>query len=265
MLGAAFGIGFVFGPALGGLLGSVDPRLPFWVAAALSLCNAAYGFFVLPESLPLERRSAFSWRKAKPIGSLKMLRSHKNLIGISVMNFFNQLSHVVLPSTFVLYVSYRYKWDERTVGMTLAGVGLCSMIVQATLVQPFVKRFGERNTLLIGMFFGNASFVVYGLAPTGRIFWIGVPPMAFWGLANPAIQGLMAARVGPSEQGQLQGANGSIMGIAELIGPLLFTLTFSYFISADRSVQIPGSPFLLAAAILVCATLVAFRVAKPEK
>src|SRR4051794_25973411 len=134
MLGAAFGLGFVVGPALGGLLGNLDPRLPFWVAAAFSLANAMYGLFVLPESLTREKRSPFSWRRANPVGSLKLLRSHPELFGLAGANFFTFLAHEVLPSTFVLYATYRYDWSERTVGFALATVGFCYALVQGTLV-----------------------------------------------------------------------------------------------------------------------------------
>ncbi|HYV89072.1 MAG TPA: MFS transporter, partial [Candidatus Polarisedimenticolia bacterium] len=154
LLGAAFGIGFVIGPAIGGLVGAIDPRLPFWVAGALSLANFAYGFFVLPESLAKERRSPFRWRRANPVASLVLLRSHPELSGLSIVYFLGQLAHVVLPSTFVLYAGYRYGWGEQAVGLTLAGVGVCSMIVQVGLVSQAVTWFGERRALMIGLFFG---------------------------------------------------------------------------------------------------------------
>src|SRR5262249_25446633 len=136
LIGAAFGLGFVLGPALGGVLGSLEPRLPFWVAAGLSLLNGCYGLFVLPESLPREPRAAFEWRRASPVGALKLLRSHPELSGLAVALFFIDLAHVVLPSVWVLYAGYRYGWDERAVGLSLAVVGICSVIVQAGLVGP---------------------------------------------------------------------------------------------------------------------------------
>src|SRR5215468_4714514 len=149
-IGVAFGAGFILGPALGGLLGDFSPRLPFWAAAALSLANGLYGLFILPESLPKERRAAFRWKSANPIGMLPFLRSSPILAGLQLANFFSQLAHVVLPSTSVLYLSYRYGWDVRTVGLTLAIVGVCSMVVQGLAVGPIVRRFGERRALLLG-------------------------------------------------------------------------------------------------------------------
>ena len=263
MIGAAFGIGFVIGPALGGVLGSLEPRLPFWAAGCLSLANAMYGLFVLPESLPRERRVPVAWRRANPIGSLLLLRSHPHLLGLAIVHFLYQLAHYSLPAVFVLYAGYRYGWGESTVGLTLAGVGICAMIVQGLLVKPVVARFGERRSLLVGLLCGAAGFAIYGLAPTGPLFWIGVPVMALWGLSSPAAQGLMTRRVAPTEQGRLQGALSSIMGIAGLLGPGLFTLTFARFIGPALDWHLPGAPYLLAALLLLAAAAVAWRTTRP--
>jgi DHA1 family tetracycline resistance protein-like MFS transporter len=253
LLGAAFGAGFVFGPALGGLAGSVDPRLPFWIAAALSLANAAYGWFVLPESLPADKRMAFAWRRANPLGSLTLLRSHGELTGLATVGFLSNFAHASLPSVMVLYMMYRYGWDERTVGFVMAAVGICSIVVQGALIGPAVTQLGERTTLIVGLAFGAAGFFTYGIAATGPVFLIGLLLMALWGLASPALQGLMSHRVGDSEQGQLQGANGSLQGIANLIGPIVFAEVFAYAISAGH---LPGVPFILAALMLLAAAMV---------
>lgn len=259
MIGAAFGLGFVLGPAVGGLLGTLDPRWPFWGAAATSLVNAYYGFFVLPESLARDKRAKFSWTRANPVGSLRLLRSHHELLGLATVSFLGYVAHVVLPSTAVLYLGYRYSWGPSAVGLTLAAVGLCAMIVQGTLVKPIAARFGERRTLLAGLLCGAMGFAIYGLAPTGTIYYLGIPIMAFWGLAGPSAQALMTRRVGPSEQGQLQGAIASLMGIAGLIGPILFTETFALFIGPGIDWHIPGAPFLLASLLLLMAAAVAWR------
>jgi len=262
LIGAAFGIGFVMGPALGGLLGSVDPHLPFWTAAGLSLANALYGFFVLPESLPPDRRMAFSWKRANPVGSLVLLRSQRELLGLAAVNFLGSLAHAVLPSMFVLYVGYRYGWGERAVGLTLAVIGVCSVIVQGGLVRPVVRWLGERRALLSGLLCGSAGFAIYGLADSGAAFWFGIPFMSLWGLAGAAAQGLMTRRVGASEQGQLQGANSSVRGITELIGPGIFTQTFAFFIAAGHDWHLPGAPFLLAGLLLAAALAVAWQVTR---
>jgi len=259
LLGAAFGLGFVLGPAIGGLLGSIDSRLPFWAAAGLTLANAIYGIFVLPESLPRERRARFEWRRANPIGSLRLLASHPKLLGLGAVGFLFSIAHEVQPSTYVLYATYRYDWDASTIGLTLAAVGVCGAIVSGGLVGAIVSRIGERATLLVGLAFGVAGFLTYGLAPTGALFAIGVPLVSLWGLSNPAMQGLMTRLVAPSEQGRLQGARSSLMGIAGLLGPALFTQTFAAFISTQRGLGLPGAPFVLAALLLVAAWLVAWR------
>jgi DHA1 family tetracycline resistance protein-like MFS transporter len=263
ILGAAWGLGFVLGPALGGILGSVNPRLPFWVASGLTLVNALYGLIVLPESLPPEKRTPrFVWAKANPLGSLKLLRSHHELFGLATVNFLYYLSHQVLQSVFVLYVGYRYNWSARAVGLTLAAIGIGSVIVQGGLVRPVVARIGDRRALFVGLVFGTIGFACWGLAPTGILFLAAIPIGSLMGFYGPAAQGLMTHRVSASEQGQLQGANSSVQGIAGLVGPGLFTWIFAYFISTGRSWQLPGAPFLLGSLLLLTALLLALRVTR---
>jgi DHA1 family tetracycline resistance protein-like MFS transporter len=178
---------------------------------------------------------------------------------LSVVNFIAQVAHVVLPSTYVLYATYRYGWDEKTVGLTLAMVGVCAMVVQGGAVGPIVSRFGERKALAIGLAFGAVGFLIFGLAPTGPLSWLGIPVMALWGRAGPATLGLMTRQVAPEQQGQLQGASGSVQSMAQLVGPFLFTLTFAYFIAPTSPIKLPGAPFLLAGALLLVAMLIAMR------
>lgn len=263
LIGAAFGIGFVLGPALGGIMGDLDPRLPFWVAAGLTLVNAAYGFFVLPESLPFERRMAFSWARANPMGSLRLLAQHRQLLGLAGVAFLYHLAHVVLPAVTVLYTSYRYGWDGKTMGLTLAAVGVASGIVQAGLIRPVISWLGERTTLIVGLLFGMAGFAIYGLATTSAGFWAGIPVMALWGLGGAATMGIMSRLVSGSEQGQLQGANSSLMALAGLFGPLLFSYVFAHSIARDAAWQLPGAPFLLASAMLLAAAVLAWWVTRP--
>jgi DHA1 family tetracycline resistance protein-like MFS transporter len=258
-VGVAFGAGFILGPALGGLLGGLDPRLPFWVAAGLSFANTLYGLAVLPESLPPERRAPFRWKSANPLGALHLLRADRVLAGLSVVNFIAQLAHVVLPSIFVLYASYRYGWDTTTVGLTLAMVGVCSMVVQGAAIGPIVGRLGERRALLLGLACGAIGFLIFGIAPDGRVFWLGIPVMALWGVAGAATQALMTRLVAPERQGQLQGATSSVQSVSQLVGPFLFTLTFAYFIGPQAPLKLPGAPFLLAAALLLLALAIAAR------
>ncbi|MBV9458393.1 MAG: TCR/Tet family MFS transporter [Bradyrhizobium sp.] len=258
-IGVAFGAGFILGPALGGLLGGMSPRLPFWVAAGLSLANALYGLFILPESLPKERRAPFRWKSANPIGMLRFLRSSRILAGLQTANFFSQLAHVVLPSTFVLYATYRYGWDVRMVGLTLAIVGLSSMLVQGLAIGAIVKRLGERKALLLGFVFGALGFFIYGAAPTGLWFCVGIPVMALWGVSGAATQALMTKQVAADQQGQLQGATSSVQSISQMLGPFLFTLTFAFFIGDHAPFKLPGAPFLLASALIALALAIAAR------
>jgi DHA1 family tetracycline resistance protein-like MFS transporter len=257
LIGAAFGVGFVLGPAVGGLLGQDDPRLPFWVAAGLSLANGLYGLFILPESLARKYRTAVNWKRANPMGALALLRSRRGLFGLAMVLFLGQFAHVVLPSMTVLYTDYRYAWDSRTVGLMLAVVGVCSMIVQGGLIGPITKALGERWALLLGTVCGIFAFVIFGLAPTGWVLFLGSPVMALWGLAGPACQSLMTRQVGPTEQGRLQGANNSLNGIANLVAPTVFTSIFAQFIGPWTDAALPGAPFLLSALCLLAATIVA--------
>ncbi len=264
MLGAAFGFGFVVGPAMGGFLGAIDLRLPFWVAAGLSFANAVYGYCVLPESLPRERRSRFHWRMANPIGSLRLLKTKPILVGLAIAMFLERVAHDALPRVFVLYTDYRYQWGAATVGLALAAVGMAQVVVSGGLVGMSVKRVGERQTLLLGLLFGIAGFILYGLAPTGAWFMAGVPLVALGGLAGPAMQGLMTREIGASDQGKLQGALASLQGVAGLIGPLLFTQTFALAIRPGGAVHLPGAPYLLAAALVLIAMIAAVRVTRPR-
>jgi DHA1 family tetracycline resistance protein-like MFS transporter len=264
-IGVAFGAGFILGPALGGLLGGMDPRLPFWVAAGLSFANTLYGLLILPESLPRDRRSPFRWKSANPLGALRLLGSDRILAALSLVNFLAQVAHVVLPSTFVLYATYRYGWDATTVGLTLALVGICSMVVQGTAIGPIVRYLGERRALLLGLGCGAAGFLIYGAAPTGPLFWLGIPVMSLWGVAGAATQALSTQLVAPDRQGQLQGATSSVQSVAQLVGPFLFTLTFAYFIEDQAPLKLPGAPFLLASVLLVLALGIAIpTLAKPR-
>ena len=263
LLGAAFGVGFIVGPAVGGLLGQWGPRTPFWVAAGLSFANAMYGLFVLPESLPASRRAAFSWRRANPLGSLAFLRAERNVRGFAVLHFLYQLAHQSLQSVFVLYTGYRYGWQSVQVGWSLAAMGVCSVTVQGGLVGPIVSRLGERRTLLAGLVAGTIGFTIYALAPTSRLFIVGIPLMALWGLYGPTSQGLVTRHVAPTQQGTLQGALASVAMTTGLVGPVLFTQVFSAFIDPERAAHLPGAPYLLAALLLVVAVAVAVRVARP--
>ncbi|HXS04407.1 MAG TPA: TCR/Tet family MFS transporter [Rhodanobacter sp.] len=262
MLGAAFGIGFIVGPALGGLLGHFSIRLPFWVSAALALANFGYGWFVLPESLPKERRSArIDWRHANPFGAVALLRRYPQVFGLAVVFFLISLAQFSLNSTYVLYTDYRYGWGPQTVGYTLALVGLCSGLVQAVLVRRLMPALGERRLILAGLVLCIGGYVLFGLAPTGWLFLFGIPFLCLGGLAGPPAQALMTHQVDPHEQGRLQGALTSLAALAGIFGPALFANLFALFIGNHAPVaRLPGAAFLLAALLLGAAALIAWRV-----
>src|SRR3954470_12603325 len=261
MIGAAFGVGFVLGPGLGGLLGNSDPRLPFWVAGGLSLANALYGYFVLPESLPPEKRKAFTFRRANPVGSLVLLRSHPELFRLATIQFIGYVAHEVF-NVWALYTIFRYAWREGTIGLSLALVGVCSIVISSWIVPLMVSRVGERRTLYIGQFFGALGMVFAGLATTGMVFFLAIPVMMLWTISSPAAQGMMTRRVSESEQGELQGAIGSLSSLAWIFGPGLFTFTFAWFIDPARGWNLPGAPWYLGAFLLFGAMFMATRIPK---
>jgi len=262
MLGAAVGLGFVVGPALGGMLGGMGLRYPFWAAAGLSLANALYGFFILPESLPKERRAVFSVAKANPVGSLKLLRSNVALYGLATAMFLYYNAHEALPSMFVIYTDYRYHWNAQMTGWALAVVGIGSTIVSAILISWAVKTFGEVRTLFIGMACGVAGFAVFAAAPSTPILLVGIPLLSLWGLMSPPMQSLMSRRVASTEQGQLQGALMSLFGVAGMIAPLVFTNVFALAIAPGRAVRLPGAPYWLATSLLAAGGLIAWNVVR---
>ena len=263
LVGAAWGFGFIIGPALGGILGASNPRLPFFVAGGIALLNALYGLVVLPESLPPERRAPFRWTRANPLGALTLLRAHRELIGLASASLFYAIGHTVFSSVFVLWAGYQLGWDARQVGYALAMVGVLNVVVQGGIVRPLVQRLGERRAIAIGATAGAAGFFLYGIATSELAFWLGALVYCPAGLFNPSLLGLISRRVGPSEQGQVQGANSSLTGIAGMIGPALFTAAFSSAIAPGGAVHLPGIPFLIAAALFAAAGLTAWRASRP--
>lgn len=263
LMGSAFSVGFLLGPALGGWLSGFDIRLPFLVAGALTTINWLYGFFVLPESLPPEKRIArFEWRKANPLGSLSFLRAHTELLGLATVGFLYQLAHTVLPAIFVLYAGHRYGWTTEVTGYTMAGTGVAGVLVQVLMVGPVVARIGERGALLLGAFAGAAGFAIYGLASTGAMYLAGVPVMAFMSFLQPGLQGLMTRKVGPHQQGQLQGATQSTQGVASVLGPVIFGMTFAWSVRHDAVLHAPGLAIFLASAMMAAAFLLSLKVAR---
>lgn len=263
LLGAAFGIGFIVGPLIGGLLGSWDLRAPFWFAAGLACLNFLYGWFVLPESLPKERRTRrFDWSHANPVGSLMMLKRYPHVIALGAILMMSNMAHYVYSSVAVLYTEYRYNWDAKQVSWMLAMVGLCSGLVQGLLVGRIVRKLGERRTMLLGLTCGVAGFLIYGFSSAGWLFLAALPVSALWGVTQPATQSLITKQVSADAQGRVQGALMSLVSLVGVFAPLMFAGTFGLFISDHAPAHLPGAPWLLAGAWLFLALLVATRFAR---
>src|SRR5205809_1342673 len=259
MLGVAFGIGFIVGPAIGGLLGAIDLRAPFWFSAVLSFANFLYGLLILPESLPPERRGPFRLRAANPIGAMRFLGLRPVLFTLGAVAFFGNLGHDALPNTFVLYATQRFNFDERAIGLSLAIVGVSSLIVQGFVVGRAVAALGEYRALLAGLGLGIAAELLLGLAPTSALFLIGLPVFSFFGLTGASLQALATREVAANEQGQLQGALSSLRSICTIITPGLYTGTFALFVGPLAGLGVPGAPFVLAAILLASAFAVLAR------
>lgn len=256
LVGAAFSGGFMIGPALGGILGAISPRTPFYVAAAMSALAFLYGWFVVPESLKPENRMAFSWSRANPFGALELLRSHRSLLSLATLNFLLYFAHHMFSAVFVLYSAARHGFGALQVGLLLAFVGLLDMLVQGLLTGPVVKRFGDRNTMIFGLTAGAVGIAAMGLAPTALLFVLAMLPNALWGLAMPTLQSLMTKRVAENEQGQLQGANNCLASIAGFVSPPFFGVVYSLSVGDRAMIPFIGSAFLIAAVFLLGAAAI---------
>ena len=262
MVAAAFGLGFIAGPALGGVLGHIHLRLPFLVAAGLTFLNWLYGMFVLPESLPVEQRRAFDWKRANPIGSFVALRRHPELLGLTETYFLISLAHQVFPATWVLYTTYRYEWTPKEVGLSLALVGLMAAIVQGGLARKIIPALGERRSIIVGLANATVFLALYGLASKGWMIYVLLVVGSFGGIAMPALQGLVSRCVPLNEQGAVQGALASLASLAGILGPLLATGLFGYFINDKAPVHLPGAAFFASSLLVFLGLLLALRAFK---
>ncbi|HTZ71400.1 MAG TPA: TCR/Tet family MFS transporter [Acetobacteraceae bacterium] len=257
LVSVAFGFGFITGPVAGSLLGAINPRLPFWVAAGLSLLNFLFGLFILPESLPPERRAPFRWRHANPVGALRLLRSRPGLTSLAAVQFLGLTAQNALPTITVLYAINRYGFTMRQLSVLLGVMGISSALVGGLLTGPVVRRLGERRALLVGLACGMVGFAAMGLAITPAMFLLAIPLLSLRGFADPALTALMTRKVRPQEQGALQGASSSLLGIAGLMAPTLYTESYALFAVPRHGWHVPGMPFLIAASLLLCAVLLA--------
>ena len=262
MIGAAFGLGFIAGPAVGGLLGEYGLRLPFLVAAGVTGLNWLYGVFVLPESLTKDNRRAFSWLSLNPFRSLTALTRWPIVSGLAGSQFLMNLAHNIYPSLWVLYTGFRYDWSSQTVGLSLCVVGLTSAIVQGVLAGKIIRKFGERKAVLLGLGLMSITMAGYGLAPEGWMIFVIIMIGAVGGVAGPAEQSLISQAVPADEQGAVQGALNSLASVAGVIGPLLWTSIFAASLGTHGSINLPGLAFIIAGALTFLALVVAIRVLK---
>lgn len=260
-IGAAFGLGFVLGPTIGGLLGSLGPRTPFFVAAGLALLNATFGLFALPESLPPERRRAFEWSRANPFGTLLQLRKQPVVIALAGVSFLWLLGHQVLPSVWAFYTMLRFGWSEAAVGLSLAAAGIVMAICQGGLTGVLVPKLGgERRAALVGLTSGAAVYAIYAFAPFGWVLYIGI---VLWGLAAmswPSLNALMSQQIPANAQGELQGGLASLSSLTAILGPPLMTQLFGWFSDAAAAVHFPGAPFLAAALLALSSAIILLRI-----
>ena len=245
-----FGLGFILGPATGGLLGEYGPRVPFFAAAGLAFTNAIYGYFVVPESLPRSKRRPFTLSRANPIGMLAQMRVYPLVIGLFAVLFFYQFAHDANPSVWSYYTMLKFDWSPREVGMSLAAVGLLSALVQGLLIRAVIPRIGEVRAVIIGYAAMAFGFLGFGIASEGWMLYLYLLPFSLSGLANPALRSILANRVPSDAQGALQGALASIVSVTAIVAPLTMTGLFAYFTSENARIYFPGAPFVLAALLL---------------
>lgn len=263
LVGVMFGLGFIIGPALGGFLGAYNLRWPFFAAAGLSLVNCLYGYFILPESLPPEKRSSFQLRSINPLGSVARLRKYPMVAGLAIAFVFSSLAQRGLENVWILSMGFRFGWNELTNGMMLALVGLMAMIVQGGMVRPVIRRFGERKIAIFGTAVSMVSFMAYGLAGQGWMIPCIIVVGSLSGLAGPAVQSLVTGTVDAKEQGRIQGSLTSLISLTNIAAPLIFTTgLFSYFTSERAPFQFAGSPFVFGSFLLMIALVVLIVVLK---
>ncbi|MFI4934848.1 MAG: TCR/Tet family MFS transporter [Caulobacterales bacterium] len=265
IMGSAFSIGLVLGPVAGGFLADINLRLPFMVAAGLALVNGLFGLFILPESLPPEKRAeTFHWKGANPLAGLSFLRGHGELLGLATMAFLFQLSMNVWPMTFVLYTQFRYHWTIGIIGLVMMIASGGGAAVQLTLVGTVVRHLGERGAVMLGAACGCAAMAIYGWAPNGALYFLGMPFSVCSGFMMPGIMGLMSRRVAGNQQGRLQGANQGLQGISSILGPMMFGPALSFALRRDASLHTPGLAFYLAAAAIGLIFLLSLQIRASE-
>ena len=257
LLGAAFGLGFIIGPVLGGILGHYGARIPFYAAAGLCFINFAYGYFVVPESLKPELRRPFQWKSANPIGAFKHIYSYPHILPLIVCIFLVNMAANAVQSTWSYYTMEKFQWNEKLVGISLGFIGTLLMIVQAGLIRIIIPKLGLRKSILISLLLYSVTFPLYGLATESWMLYAISVPYVLAGLAGPAIQSYISNHIPQNEQGQIQGGITSVVSLTAIIGPIIMTSLFSYFSKKGAPVYFPGAPFILAGIFAIIALIIA--------
>jgi DHA1 family tetracycline resistance protein-like MFS transporter len=257
MIGVAFGVGFIIGPAIGGFIGAgYGPRAPFIAAAILTLLNWLYGYFILPESLALENRRNFDWKRANPLGSIKMLFRYPVLLGLVASIVLIYIAGHAVQSTWSYYTMHRFDWTEKLVGLSLAFVGLVVAIVQGGLIRVIIPKLGQKRSVYIGLSFYAIGFVLFGLATEGWMMYVFLIPYCLGGIAGPSLQGIISSQVPANEQGELQGALTFLMSATSIVGPLLMGGLFTYFTEPSHT-YLPGAPMFMGAILTIISAVLA--------
>ncbi len=264
LIGAAFGLGFIIGPVLGGLLGHYGSRVPFFAAAGLTAINFLYGYFVLPESLPKENRREFEWKRANPLGSLKQIKKFPSIIGLVGIFFLLYIANHATQTTWTYYTMEKFSWDTRMVGISLGVVGFFIAIVQGGLTRIVIPKIGEVKSIYLGLTAYALGFLGFAFSPTGLIMLIVIVPYSLGGFAGPALQGLISNKVPSNQQGELQGALTSLISFTSIFGPPIMANLFGYFTSANAPISFPGVSFFTGALLIMAALVLAVRALKNE-
>jgi DHA1 family tetracycline resistance protein-like MFS transporter len=258
LIGMAFGLGFIIGPVIGGLLGQYGARVPFYAAAALCLMNFLYGYFILPESLEQKHRRDFDWKRANPIGALLNLRKYPTLIGLIISIFIIYTASHAVQSNWSYFTMYRFNWDEKMVGISLGIVGLLVGLVQGVLIRWTSPRFGDKKSIFIGISLYTVSMFLFAFANESWMMFVFLIPYCLGGISGPAMQSVIAGQVSPSEQGEIQGTLTSLMSASSIIGPPMMSYTFYHFTHEGAAFQFAGAPFILSGALLVISLIIAW-------
>lgn len=265
LIGAAFGLGFIIGPVIGGLLGSYGPRIPFMVAAGLSLVNALYGYFVLPESLAKENRRRFDWRRANPLGAFFQLRKYPSIGGLVVSLVLIYIAAHAVQSNWTFFSIEKFGWSEKIIGISLGMFGILIAIVQGGLIRVINPKLGNEKSVYVGLLLYALGLFLFAFASQSWMMFLFMVPYCLGGIAGPALQAIITGHVPSNEQGELQGVLTSLMSATSIIGPPIMTNLFAYYTKPSAPVHFPGVSFLLGSVLMLLSSIVAYSVLKKEK